>query len=133
MPSTTIIGERRRSPVGSVYEATGVGPDPLWPGNPERQRVLVNHVGGPDSGAAVSTGWAPLKTPGGRGWEAWDVVGEPAVPEPPAPDWQNVAVKFSHAIESLRGSGVSVPIPVAARILDAEAAYKAALKVAHKG
>ena len=128
MPSTTVIGERRRSPVGSVYEVTGVGPDPAWPGNPERQVVLVDHVGGPDTGAAVVTGWAPLSTPGNRGWEAWDVVGESAVPEPPAPDWEDVARKYFHAIEALRVSGVSVPIPVAARILDAEAAYKAARK-----
>jgi len=127
MPAYSIIGERRRSPVGSVYEATGVGPDPAWLGNPERQGVLVNHVGGPDTGLAARTGWTPLNNYG-IGWETWDLVGEPAVPAPPAPGWENVAVKFHHAIESLRGYDIHLPIQVASRILDAEGAYKAARK-----
>ncbi len=135
MPSNTvntIIGERRRSPMGSVYEATGIGPEPRLGARPERQGVLVNHVGGPDTGLAVRTGWTPLNNYG-IGWETWEVVGAPAVPEPPAADWQDVAVKFHHAIESLRGYDIHLPIQVASRVLDAEGAYRVARKVAHEG
>ena len=120
MPAYSIIGERRRSPLGSVYEATGVGPSPS-PVDSRRQGVFVDHVGGPNTGVAVSAGWVSSD-----GWATWPLVGAPAVPEPPAPDWEAVALKFRHATEAIRGCEINLPIQVASLVLDAESAYKAA-------
>jgi len=136
MSNTAVIGERRRSPAGSVYEAVAIGRsheprDGVLGG--DRPGVFVHHVGGSDAGSAVKTGWVGLKTPLGNPlWESWDLVGEPAEggrppqEEPPAPDWAAVALKFQHATEALRACEINVPIQVASRILDAESAYKAA-------